>query len=82
MKDKKEKTMERISLTCKDSGKFFHDCEDCEHYDSCDYFNKNKRDATMIIVSPQNLRAMKMGLKERTKVRQRREQQRREYYFK
>ena len=35
--------MKRITLTCKDSGKFFHDCEDCEHYDGCDYFQKNKQ---------------------------------------
>lgn len=34
--------MKRIALTCKDSGKWFHDCIDCEHYDTCDYFQKNK----------------------------------------
>ena len=35
--------MKRITLTCKDSSKFFHDCEDCEHYNDCDYFDKNKQ---------------------------------------
>ena len=29
-------------LICKDSGKFFHDCIDCEHYKECTYFDKNK----------------------------------------
>lgn len=37
------KTMKKITLTCKDSGKFFHDCDDCKYYDSCNYFDKNKQ---------------------------------------
>ncbi len=35
--------MKKITLTCKDSGKFFHDCVGCNHYNRCDYFGKNKR---------------------------------------
>ena len=34
--------MKKISLTCKDSGKFFHDCVGCNHYKKCDYFGKKK----------------------------------------
>lgn len=35
--------MKRIALTCKDPGRFFHDCEGCEYYDGCDYFQKVKQ---------------------------------------
>lgn len=35
--------MKRIALTCKDPGKFFHDCKDCEFYNGCDYFQKVER---------------------------------------
>ena len=35
--------MKRITLTCKDSGKYFHNCEGCNYYDNCDYFDKPKR---------------------------------------
>ena len=35
--------MKRIALTCKDPGKWFHDCVDCNHYEKCDYFQKPKQ---------------------------------------
>ena len=35
--------MKRITLTCKDSGKFFHDCKGCNHYNKCNYLDKKKR---------------------------------------
>ena len=35
--------MDKITLICKDSSKFFHDCEDCDHYNGCTYFQKNKQ---------------------------------------
>ncbi len=35
--------MKRITLTCKDSGKWAHDCKDCGHYEKCDFFNKAER---------------------------------------
>ena len=35
--------MKRITLACKDPGKWFHDCKDCEHYEKCDYFQKVKQ---------------------------------------
>ncbi len=34
--------MKRIALTCKDPGKWFHDCVDCDHYEKCDYFQKKE----------------------------------------
>ena len=34
--------MNKITLTCKDSGKFFHGCIDCKHYKKCTYFGKNE----------------------------------------
>jgi len=43
---------------------------------------KDKKDTTMIIVSPEKMRALRMSLKERMKVRQRQEQRRRKQYFK
>ena len=43
---------------------------------------KNKDETTMIIVTPQKLQLLKLGLAERTKVRKRQEQKRREKYFK
>ena len=33
----------KITLTCKDPGRFFHSCEGCKFYDECDYFNKIER---------------------------------------
>ena len=35
----------KIALTCKDPGQFFRTggCRDCEHYEKCDYFNKEKK---------------------------------------
>lgn len=73
--------MKKISLTCKDPGKFFHDCKDCEHYDDCDYFDKKEK-VRIAIISPQQLQLLKMGVKERTKVRHRKEQERRDNYYK
>jgi len=81
MKKQKDEAMTKITLTCKDPGKFFHDCKDCEHYGGCDYPDKKKR-ARMVIINPRQLRQMKLGLKERMKVRQRQEQKRRERYYK
>lgn len=44
---------------------------------------KKKKDETKtIIVTPQKLRLMKLGLKERMKVRRRKEEERRLKYFK
>ncbi len=73
--------MKRISLTCKDSGKFFHDCKDCEHYDDCDYFNKKEK-VRIARISPQQLQLLKMGVRERTKVRRQKEEERRQQYCK
>ena len=44
---------------------------------------KNKKDEpTMIIITPQKMRELRMSLKERTKVRERQAQRRRDQYFK
>ena len=34
--------MKRITLTCDDPGKWFHDCEDCDYYKKCTFFGKIK----------------------------------------
>ena len=73
--------MKRIGLICKDSGKFFHDCKDCEHYDDCDYFDKKEK-ARIAIISPQQLQLLKMGVRERNKVRRQKEEERRQQYCK
>ena len=43
---------------------------------------KNKKDETMIIITPQKLQLLRLGLKERMKVRRRKEQERRLQYYK
>ena len=43
---------------------------------------KNKKDTTQVIITPQLRRRLKLGLSERTKVRRRKERERREQYFK
>ena len=43
---------------------------------------KQKDETTMIIVTPKQLKQMKLGLRERTKIRERQAQRRRDQYYK
>jgi len=43
---------------------------------------KEKDETMMVTITPQELQLLKLGLKERTKVRRRQEKKRRKQYFK
>ncbi len=34
--------MRKFVLTCADPGRYFHDCVDCQHRETCDYFDKKE----------------------------------------